>query len=419
MRFRLKFLECNYQLGGNFIFELSEECHRTGFDDDYIAGACDYYYVIIYDSCKPNQELVETVPEEKFLYTIEKNNFNEFENLIDSINVNYRDSAALSLAFYHKRNEIIKILLKKGINCDEIHLRSVLGHIDDLGILQLLLEYTNGKILDLNCDITLRRILLNNKNIEMLKLIYFYHPYSPITKYYYENISLMACIIGSVNVIKFLEEIGVDFRSFNGELLPTASYHGKMDIVKYLLEKGIDVHACNEKALIASIHNDNVEILELLIENGADFHARNNCPIVYAAKFGSNNCIKLLVSYDDSLLFINNNEPIKTAVDYNHVNTVEYFLKSGVDISCCDNYLWCRATAFGNLDMIKLLITYGIDIRCKNNIGIRYACCQEYTDILKLLLEIDPNLITIKNEMIQIATSAKRTEILEFLQKID
>lgn len=400
-----------------FVFKyVNNENHVNGFGNDLITTATGDSKMPDYEK-QADTDLLESISEEKFIYSIENNDLNVFMSLVDNVDMNYRNGLALILAFYHKRNEMIKILLTKNVDLYDLFLGSLLRYNDDLQIFKLLFEYTNGEILNLyDSSTSVLDFIIIHENIEMLKTIYMYHPYSIKTKNYYENALLIACIYGSLDTVKFLEDIGVNLKSFNEELLSIASYHGHINIIEFLLNRELNVHACNDKALVSAINRDNVDIAKLLIMNGADYHADDNSPIYVAVDQDSVGCVKLLVEYDSDILLIKDKLLIFLAVKNNNIGLLEYFINLGIDITLPDNYLWIHATTWGGTNLIKLLVKYKIDIQYGPDHCIEYVCVFGDLDVIKILLESE---IVSKNKLIEIAEKCNNQNIKEYLNKLE
>lgn len=427
------------------ILNLYKEC-EDGFGNDiislYIPKCCHICLIEPwadekrFESCGINMITCDVELEEKLLISIETGDMDKFGMIIDSnVNINYSDSSPLSLSLIHKRTEMIKILIDKMVEWHTYDLILAIDHDNDLDTIRLLLEYTDGKILTDDKSILYKfealKFAAQRGKIDLLKLFYQYLPFSIESKFIYECALLRACIVGCLEVIKYFDDIGVNLNSFNGELLPTAAYHGHSNIINFLLEKGFDIHAHDEKALMAAVFGKKTDIVKLLIENGADHRARDNEPIIIATTKGCVGIVKLLIEYDNDLVFIGNGVLLQIATEHEHIELVKYFLDSGFDLSYCDNYLWYQINKYNKIELIELFIKYGVNIYCDNNfaikcgIGIYYennfaiknACQNGYIDVLKILLKTDPNLIMIKDELIEIANKENKIEIIDYLEK--
>lgn len=404
----------NLFTGEHIQIPIDDKYSKNGFGNQIIIYIS-YTFPFFLDY-EPDPKLIETVPEEKFLSYIENNDINGFYSLIDSVNTSYRNGSAFKLAQINKKYEMLNILLKK--NSDQCYycLKYAVTESDVIFFKLFFIFVVDNK------DVNIYQLLFyiaKYGNVDILKIFCSQIPLSDENKIFYEYALIVACITGRIGVIKFLEEIGVNLKSFNEELLSLASFNGHQEIVEFLLNRGLDIHRCNEKALVLALYCDEIEIVKLLIMNGANYHNDNDYPILVAASNGSLECVKLLLELDSELIHVRNSLPIILAAEHYWIDLklVEYFIKMGADITCSDYHLWKIAVQQNKKNLVELLIKYGIDIHYNSDFAIKHVCIKGYTDLLKILLKTDPDLIIMKDELIQIAEKEYRIEIIECLEK--
>lgn len=407
--------------------EITEEHHKNGFgngvviDDDSLNRSCEcrYYYGPKYPPKYTSGDLRGEKLEEKFLKCIMNNDLISFKSLIEVVDINYNNSSSLGLSLFYDRRQMVKLLFEKNIVCFLEFYFVALDHCHDLEIIRLLLESNQNEIFKYANNILLYTIQV--KNHDITKMVCSYLPYSVSTKLFYERALLEACIVNSLDNIKILEEFGVDLKSFNGELLSIASYHGNKDIVDFLLNRLLDIHTCNNKALVAAIFHDRQNIVKLLIEYGANYHVADDFPIKFAIHMGCIECVRLLIGYDNNLVTVNNNILIRIAAQRNQIEIMELLIKQGADFSVCDNHIWRNAIADNKICVAKLLIRYGIDLYLvyNNNYAVNVACNRGYFELFKLLMESEPSFLSMNDNLRKIALrSGKSKEIIKYLDNL-
>jgi len=83
------------------------------------------------------------------------------------------------------------------------------------------------------------------------------------------NIMRSAICGGQLDVIKYLQEQGVDFSGCKYAVAEAAA-RGHLDTIKYLYQNGVDITANNNAALQMAIARDHLDIVKYLHQNGAD-----------------------------------------------------------------------------------------------------------------------------------------------------
>jgi len=109
---------------------------------------------------------------------------------------------------------------------------------------------------------TVKRLLVNNN------LIHFMTPFGSWLH--------VACMEGSLEIVKLLIEFGIDINAiggvFNAGAINRAASEGQLDIVQYLLDYGaeLDTSEPDKNPLFAAIYGGHKKIVQLLLDHGID-----------------------------------------------------------------------------------------------------------------------------------------------------
>jgi len=224
------------------------------------------------------------------------------------------------------------------------------------------------------------------------------------------DILLYSCRIGNLDIVKYLINIGADYKVSIEKALTTASFYGHLEITKYLVDKGTDnkielVNIDNSKALCFAAEKGNLEIVNYLVEAGANIHIYGGYPLYQSAGNGHLLVVKYLVEAGANI-HDRNDQALKSAIIGNHSHVVKYLVENGADVHIGFlefNYkkhsplMW--ACSIGNYDMVKCIIEevelkegllgLAIMINYENNQAIQKACRNhaESLQIVKYLVE--------------------------------
>lgn len=162
--------------------------------------------------------------------------------------------------------EVVKLLVKKGITCDD-----VIEHaLNKYNILKYIVEH--GKLQKLDY------VLLCLSKTNFVDLIEFLLRFEFTAK---ETLLLLclevACKHGTLKTVQFLiEKKGVDYHHSYDCAFRKACQYGHLPVVEYLYSLGVDIHAEKDFAVRWASHNGHYNVVCFLINKGADYRAMDN-----------------------------------------------------------------------------------------------------------------------------------------------
>lgn len=214
--------------------------------------------------------------------------------------------------------------------------------------------------------------------------------------------TILFCAIeqGDLTIVKFLVEIGMDFkhRTQDGRtpLLEACAY-GHVEILKYLHSIGSDLYDMDSQqrtSLELASESGKIEVVRYLIRNGVEETA---------------------------------SEPVQIAVQCGFLDIVQYFVQKIVEVDdvISDNgeTLFWIACDFNRLDIAEYLHTQGADINSRDNndtTAIFQACADGELSRVKFLVEIgcDRNLETDGCTPMQIAKRRFHQDVVNYLKSV-
>ncbi|HEY0428228.1 MAG TPA: ankyrin repeat domain-containing protein [Pyrinomonadaceae bacterium] len=262
--------------------------------------------------------------------------------------------------------------------------------------------------------------------------------------------NVLAYYIGSLNPIKTDDNIPYEQRvkSFNeyidtlikagasldavnsqGQtLLTVALRRNSVELVKKLIDRGVPVNAKNksgstvlaemfDSAYYPEIDDWKGEIIKLLLKSGANPNTTNetnydcNSPLMYSAKYGQIDFVKLLLSYkadvnlkcksgDTALSLLSwNNTP-------NYAELLNLLIEAGADVNAAGESgitPLMAAVESGNISVVKMLLKKGAAVNAQDKFGrtalvfaVQGIFGKPDIEIVDLLLKsgADPNLTT-------------------------
>ena len=156
---------------------------------------------------------------------------------------------------------------------------------------------------------------------------------------------------------------------------------------EYLISVGADIHAENDEAIRWASLYGHIEVVKYLVSIGADIHANNNYAIRLASKHGHLEVVKYLVSIGADI-HADNDYAIRYASEKGYLEVVKYLVSIGADIHALNDEAIRYASLNGHLEIVKYLVSLGADIHADNDYAIRYASLNGHLEIVKYLKSI-------------------------------
>ena len=184
------------------------------------------------------------------------------------------------------------------------------------------------------------------------------------------------------------------------------------ELITLLIDRGADIHQSDNHGKtplqLAISHNCDLAVIKKLLLKQTMVLSLSNFELMHcAALSGSNEVAQYIEENWIDGNGLNNEENfrlLKSAINLNHVNMVEFLLHQNVNINTKDSEgltLLHYAATIGNSEMIERLLLNGADINAQDfqgNTALHYAVwCRNYNyNAVKLLLDRGVN-ITLKN----------------------
>ena len=136
----------------------------------------------------------------------------------------------------------------------------------------------------------MQTIIKDDLDIENFMIDDYFNKYDEI-----KNVIFIDKDINLKLIQKFIEK-NIDIHQKGEQLLIINCNIGDLDVVKLLIEKGADIHVKDDLAFIDSCYNGQIEIVNLLIEKGANIHAQNDLAFINSCFNGQIELVKLLIN---------------------------------------------------------------------------------------------------------------------------
>jgi ankyrin repeat protein len=356
---------------------------------------------------------------QKVVQIIQTNNIEEFTKLIEKDSTlitfkNPQENSALHIAAFFGRNEMVSMLIEKGIEINTLN----------------------------NLQRSALTFAIANKHKETVKLL-IKNGISIRAKDNEQRTPMHWCAIqGNAEIAKLLIENGANIHDTDSELktpLHWASQQNLIDVAEVLIKHGANVNVidnhCRTPLFIAS-WNGHLDFVKLLIENDAIVDARYigaASPLTTAAVANHDDICKYLINHNANIDLVCNMmvTPIYPAVINNNKQMVNYYLERNAKINYRDLagrtplYIAVRdgfneiaktliehgadfkvmdesthrnllhiAAANGRKEIAELLIKQGINPNDKDNNGntpLDYAIMHQNKDVADYLLSVSEN----------------------------
>ncbi len=153
-----------------------------------------------------------------------------------------------------------------------------------------------------------------------------------------DGVLIGAAIKGSLDIVRYVVEIGANISARGDEALRRAVFCGHLDIVKYLVEKGANISAREDDALRAAAANGHLDIVRYLVEKGANISVREDAALRRAAFEGHFDIVQYLVK-SGANISARNNEVLRWAAEKGYFEIVRYLIESGADPQVLDEII--------------------------------------------------------------------------------
>lgn len=233
------------------------------------------------------------------------------------------------------------------------------------------------------------RVNLRQENSEIRNVLaYYLGSTNPIKRN--ENIPYQEQQKAFSNYIDALIKAGASLKATNGAgemLLTIALRRNDIELIKKLIDHGAPVNA----NVLMSVFNFGYseketfrfEVVNLLLKSGADpnvvFESDYGCdsPLMYAAKYGQMDFVKLLLAYkaDANLKCKNGGNALnKLTWNYtpNYIELLNLLIEAGADVNAADESgitPLMVAVESGNISTIKMLLGKGALINAQDKLG--------------------------------------------------
>ncbi len=272
----------------------------------------------------------------------DKNTRANLNEAIEPGNALFPPETLLRLAAKSGNAEIIKLLIEKGANIDNIH---AFGS-------------------------ELLRVAIVAENVSLIEIL-VQKGVSPNALNKNKHTPLYEAVQGgSGKIVQLLIDKGANVDEEDPiklTALHRAADWGKVDAAKVLINNGANVDAVDfqgETPLHLAINNKNVDIVRLLIDHGSNINAMNNnheTPLHLAASYGEIEIAKMLLAKDANPNTADKSSgftPLHEAAKTGNIEIIKLLIAKGAKIDASD--LFGRtpmdvATKFNHEDVIKIL----------------------------------------------------------------
>ncbi|AAV51095.1 putative ankyrin repeat protein [Acanthamoeba castellanii mimivirus] len=287
------------------------------------------------------------------------------------------------------------------------------------------------------------------------------------------NIAQVAALYGHFRIVKFLLDKYLHELNLN-QLIISACDNGSIKMVKFLIEKGIDINTIGNSCLSHAILSGNTDLLHYLTNIGCrltslenffmknlvsfydietinylrnyitfdDQHYINTimstsmyCGIIKLVKYfvdkssldyesyicgiisnGHVNIIKYLLNQNkitkQNITITINNSVILTIIQYGHIDMLKYLVSLGINI--CINYALDRAVSYGHLNIVEYLLELGHNINEFGDLPLRSATIANNINMVKYLVSQGANIYIIKDNPIYLASIHGHVKLVKY-----
>lgn len=258
------------------------------------------------------------------------------------------------------------------------------------------------------------------------------------------NIAQVAALYGHFRIVKFLLD-KYPYELNLTQLVISACDNGSVKMVKFLIDKGIDINTNGNNCLQHAILSGNTDLLDYLINIGCRLTSLEKFSmksLVNIYDIDTINHLKNYITFDDShyinkiiemsmccgviklvKYFINKSNLnyqsyVCGIISNGHINIIQYLLsQSKINeqniTSVVNDSIIVMIIENGHIDMLKYLVSLGIDICI--DYALDYAVTSGYIDIVEYLLEVGHNINEFGDLPLRSATIANNINMVKYL----
>lgn len=180
--------------------------------------------------------------------------------------------------------------------------------------------------------------------------------------------------------------------------------------------------SCCGVKFIEAVENNCINIVKFMIDRGVNFRTDENSPMRKAVAYGHLEIVKLLFNYGAKVDEDSDDLCICFASMNGSLEIVKLLLKKGANIHSNNDYAFRLACTNGHLEVVKFLVSEGADINCNVKTCLGEALRKKNFEIAKFLLDSGYNVgkRSLKNLIIyceNFKEYKEYTEIIEVLEK--
>ena len=257
---------------------------------------------------------------------------------------------------------------------------------------------------------TLLHWAVEEKNIEIVKLIISYNANLDIKNSEGKTALIIASFLGFIELVELLVLNGADMNLMdkNGlSALNSSVARSHYDIAQLLISKGVNINLCSEEGITAlhvAIRFRNLPLVKLLVSNGANILFRQGnsfTPLetAFSSEYGKTKISDYLMSEvkQSDKKCAKSGELFLNAIEMLDWGIAKFLLEEGADINYQDKNRPSAlhvAIAYDERYLVELLLKEGASPNVMDNKGDTplHIAAQGQLDIVILLLRYHPNL---------------------------
>jgi len=142
----------------------------------------------------------------------------------------------------------------------------------------------------------------------------------------YHSAFKLAVKSGHLDIVKYFVSKGANLNEYGEDFYPnSACCYGHLNILEYFISLNYSV---KYEFLISAVNNGHLDVVKFLLERGFDVHTNSDEILNFACFNGNAQLVKYLVELG---LLVNDNH-MKIACEWDHLDLVKYFLSLGGEL---------------------------------------------------------------------------------------